>query len=641
MPVNERQARSRTRRREAWRLDLGGRLIDKTTARLRVWAPRVRTLAVQLEGQDRPPVAMAPRQGGYFEAEVTEVAEGMTYRYLLDGDKVRPDPASRFQPEGVHGPSALVDPDAFAWTDRGWTGLAREDLILYELHTGTFTKDGTFEAIIPLLDALKHELGVTAIELMPVAQFPGRRNWGYDGVAPFAPQHSYGGPQGLKQLVDACHGRGLGVVLDVVYNHLGPEGNYLNDFGPYFTDDYRTPWGRAINFDGPDSDAVRHYVVSNALYWITEYHLDGLRLDAVHGIYDRSARHILAELAEAVHREAARQGRHVQVIAESDLNDARVITPPSRGGYGLDAQWSDDFHHALHTLLTGERTGYYEDFGRLDHLATALRDGFVYAGQHSVHRRRRHGNSSRRCRPSQFVVAAQNHDQVGNRAQGERLASLVPFEALKVAAAAVLLSPNLPLLFMGEEYGETAPFLYFTEHGDPDLVEAVRRGRREEFAAFRWAGEVPDPQDPATFERSRVHPGGLPEDPRQAALLRWYRRLIALRRSVPALGASESPRRLLAVWAHAAQRTLVVHRKGPDGSEALLFLGFNEAPVALTLDEPMGAWHLALDGAAEDFGLSGTSPAPASLQVALEGATVALPAHAAVVYLKEGSADGG
>jgi maltooligosyltrehalose trehalohydrolase len=565
----------------------------------------------------------------------------MSYRYILDGDKVRPDPASRFQPEGVHGPSALVDPEAFQWTDRGWTGLAQEDLILYELHTGTFTKDGTFEAIIPLLDALKHEVGVTAIEIMPVAQFPGRRNWGYDGVAPFAVQNSYGGPQGLKRLVDACHARGLGVVLDVVYNHLGPEGNYLNDFGPYFTDYYRTPWGQAVNFDGPYSDDVRAYFVSNALYWVSEYHMDGLRLDAIHGIYDRSARHILAELAEAVHREAAHLGRSVQVIAESDLNDARIITPPARGGYGLDAQWSDDFHHALHTLLTGERTGYYEDFGRLDQLATALREGFIYAGQHSPHRRRRHGNSARRCRPSQFVVAAQNHDQVGNRACGERLASLAPFEALKVAAAALLLSPNLPLLFMGEEYGETAPFLYFTDHGDPALVEAVRKGRREEFAAFNWAGEVPDPQDPATFERSRVHPGGLPEDPRQAALLRWYRRLIALRRSVPALGAADSPRLRPEVRVHEAQRTMVIHRKGRDGSAALILLGFHAMPATVPLKEPDGAWRLVLDSAAEDFGGPGASTLPAALELD-EGraASVTLPARAAAVYLKESPDDG-
>lgn len=639
MTVGERQVKPRSRRREGKGLDLGARLVGASTARFRVWAPQARSVAVRVVGQDRPPVRMNPLEGGYFEAEVSGVGEGIRYWYLLDGAKSRPDPASRFQPEGVHGPSAIVDPDSHSWNDRGWTGVSREDLVIYELHTGTFTKEGTFQAIIPLLDYLRQEVGVTAVELMPVAQFPGRRNWGYDGVAPFAPQESYGGPRQLKLFVDACHAKGIGVLLDVVYNHFGPEGNYLHDFGPYFTDRYRTPWGAAINFDGPQSDEVRHYVVSNALYWVTEYHVDGLRLDAVHGIFDGSPRHILAELADSVHAEAKRQGRSVLVIAESDLNDVRVIGPPSRGGYGLDAQWNDDFHHALHTLLTGERTGYYQDFGRVEHLAAALREGFVYSGQRSAFRQRRHGSSSRRCRPSQFVVCAQNHDQVGNRARGERLASLVPFEALKVAAAAVLLSPNVPLLFMGEEYGETAPFLYFTDHGDPALIEAVREGRRAEFASFDWQGEVPDPQDQATFERSLVQPG-LKADLRQAALLRWYRRLLDLRRSVKALGAADSATKTLRVWTYGPQRVLVIHRWAPDGSAALLLLGFGGDPVSLTLDGPEGTWMLTVDGSAEEFDGGGKSPAPRTLPLGSPGATVDLPPYAAVLYLKREASHG-
>ncbi|MGH7233014.1 MAG: alpha-amylase family glycosyl hydrolase, partial [Nitrospiraceae bacterium] len=353
-----------------WQLDLGAVVSDSSTVRFRVWAPHARTIAVKLINETRGPLVMTSRDFGYFDVIVEGVPSGSLYRYVLDEKTERPDPASRSQPHGVHGPSATVNPGSFRWTDEGWGGLPMDRLIVYELHVGTFTKEGTFRAIIPHLAYLRDELGVTAIEVMPVAQFPGTRNWGYDGVYPFAPQSSYGGVDGLKELVNACHAHGLAIVLDVVYNHLGPEGNYLEDFGPYFTDHYRTPWGRAINYDGPDSDEVRHYIISNALYWVSEYHIDGLRLDAIHGIYDFSARHILAELTESVHREGERLGRSIVVMAESDLNDVRVIAPPGDGGHGLDGQWSDDFHHALHTVLTGERAGYYEDFGRLEQLAT-------------------------------------------------------------------------------------------------------------------------------------------------------------------------------------------------------------------------------------------------------------------------------
>ena len=434
-----------------WRLDLGACPEGSSSTRFRVWAPYATSVAVRLIGREREPIPLAVSDRGYFEGTIQGAEPGARYVYVLDGKKERPDPASRFQPEGVHGPSAVVDPAAFLWTDHHWAGLPLKDFIVYELHTGTFTVDGTFQGIIARLDYLRDEVGVTAIELMPVAQFPGGRNWGYDGAYPYAPQSGYGGPQGLKALVDACHARGLAVILDVVYNHLGPEGNYLGDFGPYFTDRYRTPWGRAINYDGPDSDEVRHFILGNALYWATEFHVDALRLDAIHGIFDFSARHILRDIADAVHTQAERVGRAIHVVAESDLNDVRVIAPAQEGGNGLDAQWSDDFHHALHTLLTGERSGYYEDFGGLDQLATAMREGYVYSGQRSAHRRRRHGNSSRGRPPWQFIVCAQNHDQVGNRAFGDRLSALVPFEALKLAAASVLLAPNIPLLFMGEE----------------------------------------------------------------------------------------------------------------------------------------------------------------------------------------------
>ncbi|HSN05046.1 MAG TPA: malto-oligosyltrehalose trehalohydrolase [Nitrospira sp.] len=626
-----------SRRTGEWGLSLGARLDGPSTTHFRVWAPRADRVAVHLVEPDMPPVPMEPREFGYFEATVPGAGAGARYQFLLDGEKARPDPAARFQPEGVHKPSAVVDPHAFHWTDERWRGLPLKDFVIYELHTGTFTPEGTFDAIIPRLKYLRQEVGMTAIELMPVAQFPGRRNWGYDGVHPFAPQASYGGPEGLKRLVDACHGEGLAVILDVVYNHLGPEGNYLGDFGPYFTDRYRTPWGAAINYDGPESDEVRHFVISNALYWVTEYHIDALRLDSIHGIFDFSARHILQELADAVHAEAERAGRMVFVIAESDLNDARVICPPAMGGFGLDGQWNDDFHHALRVTLTGERKGYYQDFDGLVDLAAALRDGFVYQGRRSAYRRRRHGNSSRACSSSQFVVFAQNHDQVGNRALGDRLSTQIPFDALKVATALVLLSPNIPLLFMGEEYGETAPFQYFIEHGDPQLIEAVRQGRRREFSHFGWKEEdIPDPQDVATFERSRLRPGTR-DDPQRAAMLRWTNMLITLRRGIASLGAEDSGKMRHLTWHEEAEQVLMMHRQGPDGPEALLVLGFNNRPVTVAIHKPQGEWNLRLDSTSSDFAGSGQATMPRRLIVDESGVALSVPRFSAFLYLRSAS----
>jgi maltooligosyltrehalose trehalohydrolase len=399
--------------------------------------------------------------------------------------------------------------------------------VLYELHVGTFTAAGNFDAILPRLPVLK-ALGITALELMPVAQFPGQRNWGYDGVYPFAVQASYGGPEGLRRLVDGCHQQGLAVVLDVVYNHLGPEGNYTADFGPYLSDRYPTPWGNALNLDGPGSDGVRQYILDNALMWVEEYHIDALRLDAIHALYDRSAIPLLAELQTQIQERAARRGYPCHLIAESDLNDARIITPAAQGGYGLDAQWSDDLHHSLHSLLTGEAEGYYQDFGDLDQLAKALRQGFVYDGCYSPYRDRRHGNDPRGRSPHQFVVYSQNHDQVGNRRLGDRLSTLVSWEGLKLAAATVILSANLPLLFMGEEYGETAPFLYFVDHSDPDLLQAVRQGRQREFAEFHWLDPPPDPASPETFTRCQLH-WETRHQGRGGVLWRFYQTLLKLR----------------------------------------------------------------------------------------------------------------
>lgn len=612
--------------------ECGATMIGPDRVRFTVWAPFATTVAVELVDRDRTAVPMQPASHGYFDVTIEGVGPCARYRYLLDGKNARPDPASRFQPDGVHGPSAVVDQDAFAWTDTAWQGMPLKDMIISELHVGTFTREGSFEAIIPHLAYLKETVGITAIELMPVAEFPGKRNWGYDGVYPFAPQSTYGGPNGLKRLVDACHALGLAVILDVVYNHLGPEGNYLGEFGPYFTDRYKTPWGAAINYDGPDSDHVRQYVITNALHWITEYHIDALRLDAIHGIYDFSATHILKEMASSIQAQAAKLKRLVVVIAESDLNDTRVIDPPASGGYGLEGQWNDDFHHALRVVLTGEQRGYYEDFQGLADLGTAVREGFVYSGRYSSHRRRRHGNSSKHCHPSQFVVFSQNHDQIGNRAIGDRLSTQLPFDALKVARTLVLLSPNIPLLFMGEEYGDTAPFQYFIEHSDPALIEAVRQGRRREFAHFGWKPEeIPDPQDPASFERSRVNRERLEQH--QQSLLRWTAKLIQLRKTRPSLGAGDGTTICHQVWAYEEEQILVMHRWAKGGESSLLIFGFNKLPVTMALREPIGAWQLQIASQAKEFGGSGRDSMPSHLAVSAQGTSLAIPAYTAALFI--------
>jgi len=577
----------------------------------------------------RPPLTQL--EGGYWEGSLNDITFGTKYRYILDNQLERPDPASRFQPEGVHGPSQVVDPSSFQWSDQHWRGIPLTAYIIYELHTGTFTPEGTFDAILPQLPYLRDQVGITAVELMPVAQFPGTRNWGYDGAYLFAPQNSYGGPDGLKRLIDACHAHGLAVIMDVVYNHLGPEGNYINDFGPFFTEVYRTPWGNAINYDGPDSDAVRHFIVSNAVYWIREFHIDALRLDAIQGLFDFSAKHILQEIGEAVHSEATQSGRHIYVIAESDLNDSRVISPPSKGGYGLDAQWIDDFHHSLHCLLTQESQGYYEDFGQLSQLAKAYREHFVYSGEYSAYRKRRHGNSAKHFSPSQFVIYAQNHDQISNRPQGDRHSTLIPFEALKVANAAVLLSPDIPLLFMGEEYGETAPFLYFIDHGDPTLVEAIRQGRQREFAALGWSDGA-DPYDAETFERSRLQIN-IENNSKQHAHLSWCQALTTLRKTIPSLGTGEKTGDLR-VWTHSKANTLVLFRKAEDGPSALIILGFNKEAATLTLQQPEGQWYRRLDNQDPQFGGSGEHLAPERLSLSKSAkVNLAIPPYPAWVYL--------
>lgn len=570
-------------------------------ARFCVWAPFATTVELHLTAPTERRLAMKPLTGGWFQAVCEGIEAGARYLYRLDNGGEYPDPASRSQPEGVHAPSELID-DSFDWTDDQWRGIPLADSIFYELHTGTFTPEGTFDAAAAHLDYLR-SLGITTIELMPVGQFPGSRNWGYDGVYPFAVQNSYGGAAGLRRFVDAAHGHGLAVIMDVIYNHLGPEGNYFSQFGPYFTDRYHTPWGRAVNFDGEDSAGVRNFVIRNAVGWVTEFHLDGLRLDAVHAIYDRSPKHILQELAEAVHDAARRLGRSIHVIAESDLNEPALVESAAAGGYGLDAQWSDDFHHALHSLLTGERSGYYRDFGSTGDLVKALNEGFVFSGGHSAHRARAHGKPGGHLPVERFVVCAQNHDQTGNRMLGDRFGSLLPFEKQKLAAGVLLLAPYLPLLFMGEEWGETAPFLYFVSHSDPDLIEAVRQGRRREFAAFAWQGEVPDPQSPETFNRSRIH-HELRQERDHARLLALYRELIALRKRLPAL------RRRDADGARVIADRAIARSCHDDDTRLLAVFSFADTQTDLGLAAPAGRWRCILDSAGNRWG----GPGPAMAQ---------------------------
>ncbi len=552
-----------------------------------VWAPFAGKVELHVLSPEERIIPLRAQKGGYYERTVENIPFGTLYKYRLDGKKERPDPSSRFQPQGVHGPSEVVNP-YFKWNDEGWHGLPLQQYIIYELHVGLFSPEGTFDGVIRRIGFLK-KLGVTAIELMPVAQFPGRRNWGYDGVYPFAVQNSYGNPASFKKLVDVCHRNQMAVILDVVYNHVGPEGNYLADYGPYFTD-RRTRWGPAVNFDGMSSGDVRWFFIENALYWITEFHIDALRLDAVHAITDTSARPFLADLASFVHRDAKRTKRRVFLIAESVLNDTKVISPKDQGGWGLDAQWNDDFHHALHALLTGEQTGYYVDFGSLDDLAKAFREGFVYSGDYSTFRKARHGASSREIPGHRLVVFSQNHDQVGNRMLGERLSSLVSYEALKLAAGTVLLSPYIPLLFMGEESGEVSPFLYFIDHSDPDLVEAVKRGRKEEFAAFHWPANPPDPHALRTFDPCRLQWKDR-QKRYSRVLLSFYRQLIRLRKEIPAL--CHLNKRDMAV--SKSQEHLLIVRRWHRKSSVCLLMNFHAGATASRVDLGQGKWQKILD----------------------------------------------
>jgi maltooligosyltrehalose trehalohydrolase len=496
-----------------------------------VWAPE-QTVRLRLSGsgEDRE---MERGDDGWWRLDVPDAGPGADYAYVLsDGVNGLPDPRSRWQPQGVHGPSRVYDQSAFAWTDSGWTGRQLPGAVLYELHIGTFTTEGTFDAAVSHLDHLV-SLGVDMVELLPVNSFNGEHNWGYDGVCWFAPHEVYGGPDGLKRFVDAAHARGLGVVLDVVYNHFGPSGAYAPMFAPYLATAGANPWGASVNLDGPQSDQVRRYIIDSVLMWLRDYHVDGLRLDAVHALTDHSAINLLEQMAVEVETLSVNVGRPLSLIAESDLNDPRLITPREAGGYGLQGQWDDDVHHALHTLLTGERQGYYADFGSLECLQTVLEGAFFHADTWSSFRQRRHGRPVNRAfTPGhRFVAYLQNHDQIGNRAVGDRLSSLLSPGLLKVGATLLMTSPFTPMLFMGEEWAASSPWQFFTSHPEPELAAAVQTGRRREFASHGWAeADVPDPQDPATFERSKLDWDERGK-PGHAEMLDLYQRLIALRRS--------------------------------------------------------------------------------------------------------------
>ena len=572
----------------------------------RVWAPKANAVEVEVGGKRVPTTR---QEGDWWTADIAWAEVGDSYAFVVDGGEPLPDPRSPWQPHGVHGPSCLVDHDAFQWTDKGWEPPPLSSAIIYELHIGTFTPEGTFDAAIQRLDHLV-DLGVTHVELMPVNQFPSVRGWGYDGVQLYAPHHAYGGSHGLKRLVDACHSRGLAVILDVVYNHLGPEGNYLPRFGPYLTDRYRTPWGPAVNLDGPYNHEVRRFLIDNALMWLRDYHIDGLRLDAVHAILDTSAVHFLEQLATEVDALEARLGRRLVLIAESDLNDPRIIRSPEIGGFGLDAQWSDDFHHALHAILTTEKTGYYADFGSLGDLASALQHAFVYQGQFSAYRRRHHGRPTTGLSGDHFVVCAQNHDQVGNRAGGERLSHLISADRLKVVAAVLLSSPFIPLLFQGEEWGASTPFQFFTDFQDPALGDAVGEGRRREFAAFGSApAEVPDPQAQETFLRSKLQWSEISREP-HTGLLRWYKELIHLRRTFAIFRDGRLDR--VQVDFSPGHQWLVVERL-----PGILACNFSEQPEKLLLEH----------------GGSFRQLAASRPDIRLEGRVVELPPESAAIFM--------
>lgn len=578
-----------------------------------LWAPYAAMVSVFLVNK-KLKLPMLKQDFGYWFLSTNEIAEGDEYSFEIskfsEGGQIlsqneslnRADPAAAFQEKGVDGNSTAINLKTFPWTDESWKGIPIENYIIYELHTGTFSPSGDFKSIEEKLDYLL-DLGITAIELMPVAQFPGNRNWGYDGVFPFAVQNSYGGPIALQHLVNACHKKGLAVILDVVYNHMGPEGNYFHDFGPYFTDQYHTPWGNAINFDDADCDPVRQYFIENVLMWFRDFHIDALRLDAVHAIKDFSATHILHEIKKYVNQLSGFTGLKHHLIVELDLNDNKFINPFKQGGYAMDAQWIDEFHHALRVTSGQAKTGYYADFNGIEHLAKAFTDAYVYDGQYSAHRKKKFGIEAKGNAGKQFIVFSQNHDQVGNRMLGERTSTLVSFEMLKLLAGAVFCGPYLPLIFMGEEYGEINPFQFFISHGDEKLVEAVREGRKKEFEAFHHEEDTPVPQAESTFNSSKLNWNSLNEKKHQL-MLKFYTALIKLRKSLTALVTLN--RNQLKVDVFKEQNCLILKR-WEGGQEVRCVMNFSPQQQVLPILNGLD-YELQLNSAAIEWGGSGNHP---------------------------------
>ncbi|MGG7665531.1 malto-oligosyltrehalose trehalohydrolase [Dyadobacter sp. BHUBP1] len=575
-----------------------------------LWAPRAKRVELLIPGKDKT-ISLIGKELGYWTAETRDLQSGDLYFFELDGRRQLPDPASLSQPDDVHGASQALDLSSFEWKDDGWQQYPLKDYIIYEIHIGTFTPEGTFAAAIEKLDYLV-DLGITAVEIMPVAQFPGNRNWGYDGVYPFCVQHSYGGAEGLQSLVNACHSKGLAVILDVVYNHVGPEGNHLEAFGPYFTEKYHTPWGNAINFDDAWCDGVRRFFIENALMWFRDFHIDALRMDAVHAIKDFNPIHILQEMRQNVDLLMQQTGRRHYLIVELDLNDPRFINPINKAGYGMDAQWIDEFHHALRVASGQERTGYYSDFDGVRSLAKSYQDAYVYDGAFSEHRKKFFGMKTENA-GEQFVVFSQNHDHVGNRMLGERTSELVSFEMQKLLAGAVLVSPYLPMLFMGEEYGEKSPFLYFVSHTDPELAEEVRKGRQKEFEAFHMEGEAPDPESEETFYRSKLQWESIEREPHRT-MLNYYKELISIRKSQPPL---RIPNRREVSVEHNTESKVIVLRRRHGTHEVVCLMNFSSREQSVEMPADASHWYKLLGSSDLKWGGSQEMPGQVSSGSAL------------------------
>ncbi len=599
---------------------------ENGTCTFSVWAPGKQKMVLHLVAPQEQKVEMIKNDSGYFYKELNGVAPGTQYFFMPEGVEDIPDPASYYQPQGVKGPSEVVDHYAFTWEDQAWRGKPLEDFILYELHVGTFTAEGTFEAIISRLDDLL-DIGINALEIMPVSQFSGERNWGYDGVFPYAVQNSYGGPQGLKKLVNACHKKGIAVILDVVYNHIGPEGNCFEHYAPYFTDTYRTPWGNAINFDGEWSDGVRDYFSGNPIYWFHEFHLDGLRVDAIHAVFDTSAEHFWELCHKRIKTLEQQIARPLYMIAESDFNSPKVVTAVEYGGFGFDAQWLDDFHHALYVLLDKQGKKRYEDFGSIQQLEKAYNEGFVLSGDYVKFRKRKYGASSVGIPPNRFVAFTMNHDQVGNRVRAERLCMLVDFERLKLAAAAVLLSPYIPMLFMGEEYADESPFFYFISHEDPELIEAVREGRKKEFSAFASEGEPLDAYAQETFEASKLKWHKRNEG-KHAVIRAWHKELIRMRNS---LGALKSYWRENIQASVIGEKSLLLHRKHHD-EHILCLLNFSEQECIYPASAYTLQWKKILDSKEVQWSIEGTVKNAGHPRLVLPGEVMRVKPLSVLVY---------